>query len=90
MYFSHRGAKERGINTRPSTMSPRIVFSFLAGGPDISVPPCLLALLKLEEKQQKRTQILFTTAYSITKTGKPFTDFQLMCEIQASNGLDIG
>jgi hypothetical protein len=49
-----------------------------------------LCTKKLEEKQQKRTEILFTTAYSITKTGKPFTDFQLMCEIQASNGLDIG
>ena len=68
----------------------RSIFYVLNIGSRKPNPVCLLALLKLDEKQQKRTEILFNTAYSIAKTGKPFTDFQLVCEIQANNGLDIG
>lgn len=48
--------------------------------------------VKHTQRQQKRADILFSTCtvYAIGKAGKPFTDFELMCEIQAKNDLDIG
>jgi hypothetical protein len=38
--------------------------------------------LKLDESQRKRRESLFNTAYSVVKTGKPFSDYELICEIQ--------
>ena len=40
--------------------------------------------------QRKRLESLFNTAYSVVKAGKPFSDYELICEIQVKNGLDLG
>jgi hypothetical protein len=39
--------------------------------------------------QRKRLESLFNTAYSVVKAGKPFSDYELICEIQVKNGLDL-
>jgi hypothetical protein len=39
--------------------------------------------LKLDES-------LFNTAYGVVKAGKPFSDYELICEIQVKNGLYLG
>jgi hypothetical protein len=46
------------------------------------------SLLKLDESQRKRLESLFNTAYGVVKDGKPFSDYELICEIQVKNGLD--
>ena len=46
--------------------------------------------MKLDESQRKRLESLFNTAYSVVKAGKPFSDYELICEIQVKNGLDLG
>jgi hypothetical protein len=46
--------------------------------------------LKLDESQRKCLESLFNTAYSVVKAGKPFSDYELICEIQVKNGLDLG
>ena len=33
---------------------------------------------------------MFNTAYSVVKAGNPFSDYELICEIQVKNGLDLG
>jgi hypothetical protein len=33
---------------------------------------------------------LFNTAYGVVKAGKLFSDYELICEIQVKNGLDLG
>jgi hypothetical protein len=43
--------------------------------------------LKLDESQRKRLESLFNTAYGVVKAGKPFSDYELICEIQVKNGL---
>ena len=48
------------------------------------------SLLKLDESQRKRLQSLFNTACGVVKAGKPFSDYELICEIQVKNGLDLG
>jgi hypothetical protein len=48
------------------------------------------SLLKLDESQRKGLESLFNTAYSVVKAGKPFSDYELICEIQVQNGLDLG
>jgi hypothetical protein len=48
------------------------------------------SLLKLDESQRKRLESLFNTAYGVVKAGKPFSDYELICEIQVRNGLDLG
>ena len=48
------------------------------------------SLLKLDESQRKRLESLFNTAYGVVKAGKPFSDYELICEIQVENGLDLG
>jgi hypothetical protein len=48
------------------------------------------SLLKLDESQRKRLESLFNTAYSVVKAGKPFSDYELICDIQVKNGLDLG
>ena len=32
----------------------------------------------------------FWPTYSVVKAGKPFSDYELICEIQVKNGLDLG
>ena len=44
--------------------------------------------MKLDESQRKRLESLFNTAYGVVKDGKPFSDYELICEIQVKNGLD--
>jgi hypothetical protein len=51
--------------------------------------PIVQSLLKLYESQRKRLESLFNTAYSVVKAGKPFSDYELICEIQVKNGLDL-
>jgi hypothetical protein len=46
----------------------------------------LAVLLKLDESQRKRLESLFNTAYGVVKAGKPFSDYELICEIQVKNG----
>jgi hypothetical protein len=46
--------------------------------------------LKLDESQRKRLESLFNTAYGVVKAGKSFSDYELICEIQVKNGLDLG
>jgi hypothetical protein len=46
--------------------------------------------LKLDESQRKRLESLLNTAYSVVKAGKSFSDYELICEIQVKNGLDLG
>jgi hypothetical protein len=48
------------------------------------------SLLKLDESQRKRLESLFNTAYGVVKAGKIFLDYELICEIQVKNGLDLG
>ena len=48
------------------------------------------SLLKLDESLRKRLESLFNTAYGVVKAGKPFSDYELICEIQVKNGLDLG
>jgi hypothetical protein len=48
------------------------------------------SLLKLDESQRKRLESLLNTAYGVVKAGKPFSDYELKCEIQVKNGLDLG
>jgi hypothetical protein len=48
------------------------------------------SLLKLDESQRKRLESLFNTAYGVFKAGKPFSYYELICEIQVKNGLDLG
>jgi hypothetical protein len=48
------------------------------------------SLLKLDESQRKRLESLCNTAYGVVKAGKPFSDYELICEIQVENGLDLG
>ena len=48
------------------------------------------SLLKLDESQRKRLESLFNTAYGVVKAGKSFSDYELICEIQVKNGLDLG
>jgi hypothetical protein len=50
----------------------------------------LQSLLKLDESQRKRLESLLNTAYGVVKAGKPFSDYELICEIQVKNGLDLG
>jgi hypothetical protein len=45
--------------------------------------------LKLYESQRKRLESLFNTDYGVVKAGKPFSDFELIFEIQVKNGLDL-
>ena len=45
------------------------------------------SLLKLDESQRKRLESLFNTAYSVVKAGKPFSDYELICEIQVKMDL---
>jgi hypothetical protein len=61
-----------------------------AAGPSQAVAdtPIGQSLLKLEESQRKRLESLFNTAYGVVKAGKPFSDYELICEIQVKNGLD--
>ena len=33
---------------------------------------------------------MFNTVYGVVKAGKPFSDYELICEIQVKNGLDLG
>jgi RNase P subunit RPR2 len=40
-------------------------------------------------KVRKRLESLFNTAYGVVKAGKPFSDYELICEIQVKNGLDL-
>ena len=42
------------------------------------------------KKAEKRLESLFNTAYGVVKAGKPFSDYELICEIQIKNGLDLG
>jgi hypothetical protein len=44
------------------------------------------SLLKLDESQRKRLESLFNTTYGVVKAGKPFSDYELICEIQVKNG----
>jgi hypothetical protein len=53
-------------------------------------PPIGQSLLKLDESQRKRLESLLNTAYGVVKAGKPFSDYELICEIQVKNGLDLG
>ena len=46
--------------------------------------------MKLDESQRKRLESLLKTAYGVVKAGKPFSDYELICEIQVKNGLDLG
>ena len=32
---------------------------------------------------------MFNTDYGVVKAGKPFSDYELICEIQVKNGLDL-
>jgi hypothetical protein len=48
------------------------------------------SLLKLDESLRKRLESLLNTAYGVVKAGKPFSDYELICEIQVKNGLDLG
>jgi len=48
------------------------------------------ALLKVDEHQKKRLRFLFNTAYAVAKKGKPFSDFEYICELQIKNGLNLG
>jgi hypothetical protein len=41
-------------------------------------------------KVRKRLESLFNTAYGVVKAGKPFSDYELICEIQFKKGLDLG
>jgi hypothetical protein len=43
-----------------------------------------------DESQRKRLESLFNTAYGVVKAGKPFSDYELICEIQVKNGLYLG
>jgi hypothetical protein len=52
-------------------------------------PPIGQSLLKLNESQRKRLESLFNTAYRVVKAGKPFSDYELICEIQVKNGLKL-
>jgi hypothetical protein len=63
-----------------------------ASGPSQAVAdtPIGQSLLKLDESQRKRLESLFNTAYGVIKAGKPFSDYELICEIQVKNGLDLG
>ena len=56
-----------------------------ATGPsqDFADTPIGQSLLKLDESQRKRLE-------SVVKAGKPFSDYELICEIQVKNGLDLG
>ena len=47
------------------------------------------ALVGIDETQ-KRLRCLFNTAYAVGKRGKPFSDFEYICELQVKNGLDLG
>jgi hypothetical protein len=42
------------------------------------------------QQQRKRLESSFNTAYSVVKAGKPFSDYELICEMQVKNGLDLG
>jgi hypothetical protein len=33
---------------------------------------------------------MLNTPYGVVKAGKPFSDYELICEIQVKNGLDLG
>ena len=49
------------------------------------------SLLKLDESQRKRLESLFNAAYGVVKAGKPFSDYELICEIQVlSCKLELG
>jgi hypothetical protein len=52
--------------------------------------PIRQSLLKLDESQRKRLESLLNTPYGVVKAGKPFSDYELICEIQVKNGLDLG
>ena len=41
-------------------------------------------------KVRKRLESLFNTAYGVVKAVKPFSDYELIREIQVKNGLDLG
>jgi hypothetical protein len=45
--------------------------------------------LKLDESQRKHLESLFNTAYSVVKAGKPFSDYELICEIQDKLKMDL-
>jgi hypothetical protein len=64
----------------------------VAAGPSqaFADTPIGQSLLKLDESQRKCLESLFKTAYSVVKAGKPFSDYELICEIQVENGLDLG
>jgi hypothetical protein len=38
----------------------------------------------------KVRESVFNTACGVVKAGKPFSDYELICEIQVKNGLDLG
>jgi hypothetical protein len=57
---------------------------------ELADTPIGQSLLKLDESQRKRLESLFNTAYGVVKAGKPFSDYELICEIQVKNGLDLG
>jgi hypothetical protein len=43
-----------------------------------------------QRRPKERLESLFNTAYGVVKAGKPFSDYELICEIQVKNGLDLG
>lgn len=48
------------------------------------------AVVKMSEKNMDKFKLLFNTAYAVAKKAKPFTEYELMIEIQSKNGLDFG
>lgn len=47
-------------------------------------------VFKYNKGQSERFKLLFNTAFAVAKNRKPFTDYELMCEVQKKNGLDLG
>ncbi|XP_076099754.1 zinc finger protein 862-like [Mytilus galloprovincialis] len=56
---------------------------------DTKLGQCVLKQ-KLKPEQLKRYKVLFNTAYSVGKKGKPFSDYEFILEVQKKNEVDIG
>ena len=52
--------------------------------------PAEAALASLNKAQTDRLQKLFRSAHAIAKKGRPFTDFEWMCELDTKKGVEIG
>ena len=56
----------------------------------VTETPLMTPIKKLNNLQREKFSALFNIAYKIAKYGKPFTDFEIDCQLIEKLGVDLG